>query len=155
MVCDMIWGQIKGKFMTLPPQKFREIVLQILFSSDFDKSQTEDAAMMLMAELKVSKKNVLLAHEKVLLIFEKLAEIDEKISTYSTDYTFDRISNVEKAVLRLGVYELMNDPSIPEVVVISEAIRLTRKFATPESSNFVNAILDKVYKNANSLSLQA
>lgn len=151
----MIWGQIKGKFMTLPPQKFREIVLQILFSSDFDKSQTEDAAMMLMAELKVSKKNVLLAHEKVLLIFEKLAEIDEKISTYSTDYTFDRISNVEKAVLRLGVYELMNDPSIPEVVVISEAIRLTRKFATPESSNFVNAILDKVYKNANSLSLQA
>lgn len=141
--------------MTLPPQKFREIVLQILFSSDFDKSQTEDTAMMLMAELKVSKKNVLLAHEKVLSIFEKLVEIDEKISSYSTEYSFDRISNVEKAVLRLGVYELMNDPSVPEIVVISEAIRLTRKFATPESSQFVNAILDKVYKNANSLSLQA
>ena len=141
--------------MTLPPQKFREIVLQILFSSDFDRSQTEETAIMLMAELKVSKKNVLQAHERVLLIFEKLSEIDEKISSYSTDYSFDRISNVEKAVLRLGVFELMYDETIPGLVVISEAIRLTRKFATPESSQFVNAILDKIYKNANSLSLQA
>lgn len=122
--------------MALPPQKFREIVFQILFSSD----STEETAMMLMAELKVTRKAVLEANRQVLQIREKLPEIDQKISLYSTDYAFERISLIEKTILRLGLYEL---EMLPPLVAIAEAIRLTRKFGTPESAQFVNAILDK------------
>ncbi len=122
--------------MALPPQKFREIVFQILFSSD----STEETALMLMAELKVTKKAVLEANSIVLQIRERLSEIDEKISLYSTDYAFERISLVEKTILRLGIFELER---LPPPIAIAEAIRLTRKFGTPESAQFVNAILDK------------
>lgn len=126
--------------MALPPQKFREIVFQILFSSDL----TEETALMLMNELKVTRKTVLEANALVSHIRSKLDAIDEKISLYSTDYAFERISGVEKTILRLGLYEL---EALPPLVVIAEAIRLTRKFGTPESAQFVNAILDKAMKH--------
>jgi N utilization substance protein B len=134
--------------MALPPQKFREIVFQILYSSDFPSPETEETALMLMGELKVTKKAVLEANGKVSHIAAKLSEIDEKISNYSTDYTFDRISRVEKTILRLAIFELLFVPSLPPLVAIAEAIRMTRKFGTPESAHFVNAILDRVYKNS-------
>lgn len=126
--------------MALPPQKFREIVFQILFSSDFLDLETEQTALMLMKELKVTRKAVLEANSQVLQILEKLPQIDEKISLYSTDYAFERISRVEKTILRLGLFEL---EKLPPLIAIAEAIRLTRKFGTPESAQFVNAILDK------------
>lgn len=141
----MILPFIEGIIMALPPQKFREIVFQMLYSSDFPSPENEEVAMMLMAELKVTKKSVLMAKEKVEQVLSKQAEIDEKISLYSTEYTLDRISRVEKTVLRLGIFELQFDSELPPLVSISEAIRLTRKFGTPESSQFVHAILDKVY----------
>ena len=137
--------------MALPPQKFREIVFQILYSTDFPGLDREETSLMLMNELKVTKKTVLLAKEKVENILLKQSGIDEKITLYSTDYSFDRISRVEKTILRLGVYEILFDTTLPPLVAIAEAIRLTRKFGTPESAQFVNAILDRVYKQNESL----
>lgn len=134
--------------MALPPQKFREIVFQILYSSDFPSPETEETALMLMGELKVTKKAVLEAKEKVNQIVANLVEVDEKITNYSMDYTFDRISRVEKTILRLAIFELLFDSSLPPLVAIAEAIRMTRKFGTPESAHFVNAVLDRVYKNS-------
>ena len=133
--------------MSLPPQKYREIVFLLLYSSDFPSFDGEETALMVMGELKVTKKSVSQARERVEQIGTKLPEIDEKISAASTEYSFERISRVEKSILRLGLYELLHDPSIPPLVAIAEAIRLTRKFGTPESSQFVNAILDRIYKN--------
>ena len=69
--------------MALPPQKFREIVFQILYSAAFSSSDTQETALMLMNELKVTKKSVLEAHEKVGKIHTQLPEIDEKIAAYS------------------------------------------------------------------------
>ena len=134
--------------MALPPQKFREIVFQILYCSDFPAAETEETAIMLMNELKVTKKSVLEAHEKTRQIQAKLFEIDAKIGAYATDYSFERILRVEKTILRLALYELLFEPSLPPLVAIAEAIRLTRKFGTPESARFVNAVLDRVYKNS-------
>lgn len=69
------------------------------------------------------------------------------ITEHSTSYEFERIPRIERNVLRLGVYEIMYDSDIPPKVAIAEAIRLTRKFATPESATFVNAILDSILKS--------
>ena len=112
--------------MSLPPQKFREIVFQILYSSDFSASDGEETALMLMGELKVTKKSVLLALERVGQIGAKLTEIDEKITSASTEYSFERISRVEKTILRLGLFELLFDSSIPPLVAIAEAIQIGR-----------------------------
>jgi len=101
-----------------------------------------------MNELKVSKRNVREAHTRMQTILEKLPEIDAHITAASEMYAFDRISRVEKTLLRLGIFELLYDDTVPPLVAIAEGIRLCRKFGTRESADFVNAILDKVYKNA-------
>lgn len=132
--------------MALAQQKFREIVFQLLYS--FEVGRPDEASMidMIMTELAVSKRNVRLAQERVNKILERLPEIDPMISSASTSYDFDRIQTVAKNILRLGVFELFFDEDIPPKVVIAEAIRLSRKFGTPESASFVNAILDNLYQ---------
>lgn len=134
--------------MALPVQKFREIVFQILFSRDMSATVDSDMIPFMMNELKVTRRSMLDAHARMALVVEKLPEIDALITGKSTEYTFERISRVEKTILRLGIFEMLFDDAIPELVAIAEAIRLCRKFGTPESAQFVNAILDGVYKSA-------
>jgi N utilization substance protein B len=132
--------------MALSQQKFREIVFQILYSQDL--GQPDEALMteLMMAELAVSKKNVRSAQERVQLIRKRLPEIDPLIASVSTSYDFDRIQTVTKNILRLAVFEMFFDDQIPPKVAIAEAIRLSRKFNTPESASFVNALLDHLYQ---------
>lgn len=134
--------------MPLPKQKFREIVFQYLYSSDIGSPSEEEIIPLLMRELSVTKKAVREAVEKGKLVIAKLPEIDLLIEKFSTTYRFDRIRSVERNALRLGVYEIVYDDSIPPKVAIAEAMRLSRKFATPEAGAFVNALLDAVYKSS-------
>ena len=68
------------------------------------------------------------------------------ISETSLSYDLDRIHSVERNVLRLGIYELFYETEIPPKVAIAESIRLSKKFGTPESVSYVNAIIDNLYK---------
>jgi N utilization substance protein B len=131
--------------MALPPQKFREAVLQILYSQDFAANSDEIVPFM-MGELKTTRKAMTEAQLRAQQVATKFPEIDPRISAASTEYTFDRISRIEKTILRLALFELLFDALVPPKVAIAEAVRLCRKFGTPESSQFVNAILDGVYK---------
>lgn len=132
--------------MSLSPHKFREIVFQFLYSQDLHLSQEDEMVKLLMAELEVSKKNVKIAQERANLIVSYLPEIDKMIASVSTNYDFDRIQTVTKNILRLGTFELFFDDEIPPKVAIAEAVRLSRKFCTPESAGFANAILDNLYQ---------
>jgi N utilization substance protein B len=132
--------------MPLPAQKFREMVFQMLYSYDFHQGDEADVIELLMHELKVTKKSANEANQRVKAIVDRQKEIDDMIRPASTEYQFERISRIEKNILRLGIYELCFDDAIPEKVAIAEAIRLCRKFGTPESAHFVNAILDSIYK---------
>lgn len=137
--------------MALSHQKFREIVLQLLYSYDVGHPEQQVMIDLMMNELAVSKKNVRLAQEKVQKIRTCLTDIDPLIASASTSYSFERIQTVTKNILRLGVFELFYDqePSqIPPKVAIAEAIRLSRKFNTPESASFVNALLDHLYQSS-------
>lgn len=134
--------------MTLPQQKLRELVFQFLFSNDFIDVDEVEVVESLMHIQKVSKKWVRLAHERMVSVKQHLPEIDKQISDTSEEYAFERISRVEKNVLRLGVFELFFDEEIPSKVAISEAIRLGRKFATPHGALFINAVLDEIYKKS-------
>lgn len=132
--------------MALSQQKFREIVFQLLYSLDMGHPDETPLIELMMGELSVSKKNVRLAQEKVHRIQKLLSEIDKLISSASTSYEFERIQTVTRNILRLGVYELLYDDQIPPKVAIAEAIRLSRKFSTPESASFVNALLDHIHQ---------
>lgn len=134
--------------MAIPQSKLRELVLQLLYSIDTGRTEEQCSIKLLMKELQVARSAVLQALEKVSSIQNNLSEIDQLIAKTAHNYSFERIQNVEKNILRLAIFELTLDKDIPPKVAISEAMRLARKFATPESANFVNAILDNVYKTS-------
>ncbi len=136
--------------MALPLQKLREIVFHLLYSSDFE-SQSEDVFPFLMQHHQVTKKSLYQAQEVVAEIKKQQAAIDSLITNHSKEYEFDRIPRVEKNLLRLGIYEMLYSKEVPPKVAISEAMRLARKFATAESSHFINALLDTLYKETNAV----
>ncbi|CAM0117345.1 transcription antitermination factor NusB [Rhabdochlamydiaceae symbiont of Dictyostelium giganteum] len=131
--------------MSLPKQKLREIVFHLLYSDHFEPFQ-EDNIFFLMEYHKTTKKYLFMAQDTVKAIRTSLEKIDELIQKYATGYEFDRIPQVEKSLLRLGIFEILYDQETPPKVAISEAMRLTRKFATTEGSGFINAILDTIYQ---------
>lgn len=132
--------------MAVPLQKMREIIFQMLYSYDIGKGDEEDIIELIMKELAVSRSDVKNAQLKVEEIQAIQEELDNMIAGASFSYAFDRIQTVERNILRLGVYELFFSGDVPPKVAISEAVRLARKFSTPESANFINAILDTLHK---------
>lgn len=132
--------------MTIPQQKLREIIFQMLYSYDIGKANQEDMIELLMKELSVSRSTLTIAQQKVDEIQAIQEELDNMIGGASFSYTFERIQTVERNILRLGVYELFFEANIPPKVAISEAVRLAKKFSTPEAAHFVNAVLDTLHK---------
>ncbi len=129
----------------LPKKKFRELVFQLLFSHDLGSA--EEAIPLMSEEMKVSRSNMRAAHDKMKEVVGHIEELDLLIGEAAKEYEFARIQKVERNILRLGVFEILFDDSVPPKVAISEAVRLCKKFSTPESLKFVNAVLDAVYKS--------
>ena len=71
-------------------------------------------------------------------------EIREFVETYARDWSFERMPAVDRAVLRIGTWELLYNDEVPDAVAISEAVRLARVLSTNESPKFVNGLLDKL-----------
>ena len=72
------------------------------------------------------------------------ARIDELLETYAQDWTLDRFPAVDLAVLRIGVYELLWCPDVPDAVALSEAVDLAASLSTDESPAFVNGLLARL-----------
>lgn len=130
--------------MALSLQKFREIVFQLLYSRCFEESEQEVVSLV-MRQNAIPKKTVRIAWEKVEEIWRLHEDLDQKIRENSPSYDLERIPFIERSVLRLGLYELLHT-DLPPKVAISEALRLTHKYATAEGAKFVNALLDQFYK---------
>ncbi len=77
---------------------------------------------------------------------DKTAEIDQRLIAHSENWRLERMPAVDRNVLRLAIFELLNGKT-PAPVVIDEALELTRKFAGDESVPFVNGVLDAVRKD--------
>jgi transcription antitermination protein NusB len=69
------------------------------------------------------------------------AEIDRLVAAHATDWTLERMPAVDRAVLRLGAYELLFRDDVPDAVAIDEAVELARSLSTEESPRFVNGVL--------------
>ena len=132
----------------IPATKLREIVLQILYSLGLAPADQEALETLLAKELSLPVKAITAAYARAQEVLKNLEAIDTQIAETSQAYDPARIPNVERGILRLGVFELLFDTSIPPKVAISEAVRLARKFSSPEAAAFINAVLDSVYKKS-------
>jgi N utilization substance protein B len=87
-------------------------------------------------------------------VAEHAARIDELISTYARDWTLERMPPVDRAILRLAVFELLCDEAVPSAVVIDEAVELAKSLSTDQSSSFVNGVLSRMHRDRDDLALQ-
>ena len=71
------------------------------------------------------------------------AELDEIIGRYSVDWEPGRLGGAERAILRMGLYEMLYDEKLPPAIVINEALDLVRKYGNPEAAGFINGVLGK------------
>ncbi len=80
-------------------------------------------------------------------VSEHRAAIDQLLSDYSEGWTLDRMPGVDRAVLRIGLYELLWASDVPDAVAIDEAVELAKLLSTDESPKFVNGILGRVLRD--------
>ena len=75
-----------------------------------------------------------------------LSSIDEKIKAHLKDWDFKRLSQVDIAILRISIYEILYREDIPKKVSVNEAIELAKSFGEDSSSKFINGILAEIIK---------
>ena len=80
-----------------------------------------------------------------------LDRVDEVINTYSKDWPVDRMPAVDRAIVRLGVAELIYKKELDTSVVISEAIEISQSLSTPDSAKFINGLLSVIGQMRSSL----
>jgi len=78
---------------------------------------------------------------------KNMDEIDKTIQGYAPEWPIDQITVVDRNVLRIGIFELTLDSSIPPKVAINEAIELAKSFGGASSGKFVNGVLGSIYKD--------
>lgn len=76
----------------------------------------------------------------------EIVRIDPLIAEHATNWRIERMAAVDRAILRLGVYELLATPDTPPAVVIDEAVELARTFSADQAVAFVNGVLDAVHR---------
>jgi len=132
--------------MAVSHQKFREILLVVLFSKAFYESEHQELKKLVMKELKCDPSSVGKAIHKIEALSQHLDAIDTAITTASTTFDFHRIQKVELAILRLIAYELLYEKSLEKNVLIAEAKRLAKKFCAPEAVAFCQAVAHALAK---------
>ena len=77
-------------------------------------------------------------------VLEQRGKLDEHIKKHARNWDLHRIAAVDRNIMRLAIFEMLNRDDIPPVVSINEAVDIAKKFSTQDSGKFVNGILDKV-----------
>ena len=125
----------------------RAYALQLLYARDGDTGTDVNGVVDSWAsefELEVEEPAQSFARELVGAAVTRGPEIDELIAASSKNWRIDRMSRVDRNILRLGACELLAFRDVPVKVVINEAVELAKRFGTAESSAFVNGVLDRI-----------
>lgn len=122
--------------------KARKRAIDVLFEADQRAVTPAEvlAARVAMADPPVHEHTVRLVEG----VIEHQGRIDGLIETYAQDWPLDRMPAVDRALLRLSVYELLYVDDVPDTVVIDEAVELAKQLSTDDSPAFVNGLLARI-----------
>ncbi len=138
----------------------RELAIKILFSLFEDQSSLDHVLETFWnnfrfnndilgdpldeVEIPVKEDVRLFTEELVRGVASHREQLDQVIDEFSTNWSLERMSRVDLAILRMGAFELLFQPQTPTSVVINEAVEVGKRYGTQETPSFVNGLLDKV-----------
>ena len=126
--------------------ELREQVFKLLFRVEFnsmEEMQEQEELFTSTSDDEFSKQDADYIREKYEKIAEKLDDIDKAINEKTKGWDTERMAKVELTIIRLAVYEIKHDESVPTGVAINEAVELAKKFGQDGSPAFVNGVLAK------------
>ena len=125
--------------------ELREQIFLLLFRVEFNSMEEmpEQEQLFFEEEDTAKEEDAAYVSEKYNKITEKLTKIDALLNEKAEGWDTTRMSKVDLTILRLAVYEIMYDESVPTGVAINEAVELAKNFGQDASSGFVNGILAK------------
>ena len=131
--------------MSKTRSELREVIAHVLYEGYIlDKANVEyNTNDLIKEEIEVENDFV---NEMVSGIREKQEDINKIANTYLIDWEIDRLSKVDKAILSIGIYELLYTKT-PPVVAINEAIELAHKYSDEKVVKMINGTLDRIYKS--------
>ena len=132
-------------------RSLREQVFKLLFRVEFNEKEEMEEQCHLFLEhedIEISEKDAEHIIGKFTEIHDRIEEIDEMIDDKARGWSTDRMGKVELTIIRLAIYEMKFDESIPEGVAINEAVELAKNYGQDESAGFVNGVLAKFVEKA-------
>ena len=130
-------------------RKSRELALQVLYQIDIDDGDAEEKFNLFWRHFDHSDDLKEFTHKIVEGVSRRKEEIDALIAKHSEHWRLQRMTIVDRNVLRSAVFELMCCPDIPTKVILNEAVELGKKFGSEKTGPFINGILDKVSHQIN------
>lgn len=125
----------------------REYVMKALYMSEYHEVEEREEQVLRFLEFACIDHELAAALcDKYSRVTARTGELDQMLMTCAQGWDLNRIGRVELAILRLAIYEICFDESVPEAVAINEAVVLAKKFGGEHSGSFVNGILSKVVK---------
>ena len=125
----------------------RRAVVGLLYAYDLGNKEIEKFSDDILEEDKIRNKQREFSHRLFKGTVENIPFIDMEIKKHLDSWDFDSIGKVEKAILRLGTYEILIE-KIDRPIIINEAVELAKELADEKSPQFVNGVLDAVGKPA-------
>jgi N utilization substance protein B len=122
----------------------REKVLQSLYAYEISKEPLMNIQEQQLGELLHNPSDFEFAKNLIERVVQNEKELDDSIILNVEHWEFQRITLIDRIILRMGICELLHFPDIPPKVTINEAIELAKCFSTEKSGRFINGILDAV-----------
>ena len=130
-------------------RKARELAMQMLFQGDLGKQtpeQVRDSFWRSREESDLDPETRGFAEDLYRVAIARESQIDELIEQHSANWRLARMPAVDRNVLRTAIAEMLGFPGTPPPIIINEAIEIARRYSAPESINFLNGVLDAVWK---------
>lgn len=130
----------------------RIIALQTLYELDFRREAGDtDFVLIEILDRNISRyqkqvDDVEFIHALVLGVAKQEPELDLQLQPIAPEWPIDQIARMDRVVLRMGLYELLNNQDVPPKVVINEAVELAKSFGGENSSKFINGVLGTVMR---------
>ncbi|NLY48196.1 MAG: transcription antitermination factor NusB [Clostridiales bacterium] len=127
-------------------REIRKNIFLLLFRKEFHDSEamTEQLDIHMSLLESATDEDKAYIYDRIKAIMEKLDDIDSMLSSVASGWSLNRMGKVELAILRLAVYEMRFDESIPVKVAINEAVELAKQFGGDDAPGFVNGVLAKL-----------
>ncbi len=131
--------------MSMKRKTLRDLSMKLLYQYNFYPNPDLDKQVFLFLEQQeeISPEDREFVKKRMTDIFSHVDEIDRQIEAKADGWKVSRMSKVDLSIIRLAIYEIQNDPEVPESVAINEAVEIAKDYGGDDSPKFINGVLAK------------